>query len=255
MKIDWTPSPQPHAHVGLIATDREAFGSRVADLLQQRYLGSVWARSLDDAQRWIERSSCRLIAYALIDDELPDGSGLDLAERIGRALPATRVALFGNAACENRAFAAFKAGYALLPHPSRRAALTDVLDSLAIRRGACELTATAGRDPGPAPFPCELDRHGLHASGAFVPLGRSDLRVLAFLLRRSPAFTSAAEIAVLMLQRRDQAARALVRRYVADTRANLGQHGWLIQTMPKFGYRIDPRARLSVLSHDVVSEL
>lgn len=96
-------------------------------------------------------------------------------------------------------------------------------------------------------FPRFGEELALGPQGLLTPVGTvllSDrtIALLRFLLSRAGQFTTGADVAREFIGRTDRAAPTLVRQHVAHARRSLGAFSWLIESVPKRGYRIAPRS-------------
>lgn len=224
----------------LLVEDDPVFGRSMMRVLSNRRFTTLWARSCDDARKILESEAPPRLRYALVDDRLPDGSGLDLLPLVDRLEPAPRVALFSAFFSRERALAALQAHRVLLPKPTEPSQLRHLLAAL----DGFESTSSAP-DLDATPYKQHDDREhliltteGLRTHTDLLPLRGPARETLCFLIERRGRLASSAEIARELLRRRDTAASDLVRRRVADLRRALGPYGWLIESIPKCGYRI-----------------
>jgi hypothetical protein len=135
-----------------------------------------------------------------------------------------------------RAHFALQHGQILLPKPRDLAQILDLL-ALLQRTGTPRIVPRLG--PNTLAGEEEdwiLDDDGLRTPTGFIPLGRPSRAILNALMR-SPGFVSSTDLA-RALDRRDYAGPAMVRRRIADTRRALGEYSWLIESLPKHGYRL-----------------
>lgn len=205
----------------------------------------LWVQSCTEARHLLTANPAPTFAYALCDDHFADGSGLDLLPLLDALDPRPATVLYTAFISEHRLLAAFRAGRTLLAKPTTPAGLRELLSILDQKRTADpdrlgEPSAVHGEEHAFGAF--ALASQGMRTAEGFVALHVNSIAILRFLLVRSLRFTTGAEVARELLGRRDSAGAALARRRIADARRALGPHHWLIESVSKRGYRIDPRA-------------
>jgi ActR/RegA family two-component response regulator len=221
------------ADVVLVDDDR-CFGRALARDLELRGLTVLWLRSFGAAAAGLSASS-DTFRYALVDDLLGDGYGVDLLPLLDARSPPPATALFTADVSTARALQVLRAGRTLLPKPATRDEIGTLLQTL----------DQLGRQVAPRFAPqLTLDSHGLGTPTGYVLLPRTALLLVRYLATRAERFTPASEVAANLLNRRDAAGAVLIRRHVADARRVLGPYSWLIASDPKRGYRIAQHMRL-----------
>jgi len=231
----------------LLIDDDEAFGRAMMRSIQRQGHTALWSKSYAQAKALLSASTTPRIGYALVDDRLPDGSGLDLLDLLEALQPRPLSVLLSAFCTLERALAALRVDRLLLPKPDTPSRMLELLSVLEARQSASSRAIRQLHEGGThisfGPF--TLASQGLRAPTGTIPLHKPSLAILRFLIDRSERFTSAADIARDLLGRRDDAGQALARRQIADTRRALGEYSWLIQTTPKQGYRVAERAFVS----------
>jgi DNA-binding response OmpR family regulator len=226
----------------LLIEDDEQYARAAAELLAAQRVDVVWIRTFAQARNLLASSPRAVFLYALIEDQLPDGYGLELLPLVESLEPKPTAVLLTAFTCEYRALAAFRAGRGLFPKPKKPAGLLDVLSALEQRRrsdlATCERSASAVKCDVFGPF--ALDPRGVRTPSGPMVLPPKALVLLRYLAAQPSRIVSAAELARELLGRRDRSAPAAVRRRVADGRRALGPYASLIETVAKLGYRIAP---------------
>lgn len=233
-----SPAAVPHL---LLVDDDKMFGRAMVRALSVHGCSVTWARSCAEAREVIEADGGLRLYYAIVDDRLGDGFGLELLPMLDALRPRPRTVLISAHLSAERAIAALRAKRVILPKPRTPSELIELLAVVEERVISVEnhaSSSTCGRGFGAF----ALNAQGLLTGTGFLPLPRASLAVLRFLLSRSDCFLSAAEVARDFLGRRDEAGQALVRRQIANLRRSLGPQAWIVESVPKLGYRIDPRA-------------
>jgi DNA-binding response OmpR family regulator len=220
----------------LLVEDDPVYGRALIRALSGGGFSTHWAQTCAEARRMIANGPS--LSYALVDDRLGDGFGLDLLPLLDALRPKPCIALVSAHLSAERAMAALRADRLALPKPVTPAGVLELLALLERR----QLVRSASLDR--LVFGAfVLDAEGLRAPDGLRPLCASSIALLRYLLMREPdGYLKAADIAVRLLNRRDSAGHDLVRRQVANLRRSLGPHAWLVASVAKRGYRIDPRA-------------
>jgi DNA-binding response OmpR family regulator len=175
--------------------------------------------------------------YAFIDDQLPDGFGVELIALMQTLAPCPAIALITAHPLHRRALEAFRCRQVLLPKPKSPAAwmqLLSILDDQHARRLDHDTETIFGN--------FALNRTGLLTPDGYVPMSPAEVRMFAFLVTRAGRTVTSTEIARTVLARRDRAASALVRRHVSNLRRKLGALRWLLEGVAQRGYRVAPEA-------------
>ena len=120
----------------LLVEDDERYARACRRALTHHGLQVCWVRSATEARTVLELDSLPYFEYALVDDRLPDGFGLDLMPLLHALTPRPASALMTAYASYHRALAAYGAGYVLFPKPETPRKLVDLLCALDRQRGA-----------------------------------------------------------------------------------------------------------------------
>jgi DNA-binding response OmpR family regulator len=236
----------------LVVEDDDVYGRGVVRVLAEHCMTTLWTRSLLETRSRIDEIVRPGLHFAVIDDRLPDGFGLELLPLLESVEPKPAVALVTAFPTDQRAFAALRARRMLLPKPTTHAGWTELLSILDEQRDFLVATADSSSGTATAFGGFVLDETGLSTPRGHVFMRRSEIRLFAFLLECSGRASSTTEIARKVFGRRDGASTDLVRRHIANARQRLGPYGWLLELVPKKGYRLAPKAWAS--AHEV-SEL
>jgi DNA-binding response OmpR family regulator len=220
----------------LLVEDDPAFAKALLATLARHSVVSTWTRTVLETRELLHAVHPPW-RYAIIDERLPDGSGLEVIKELRATGRCAHAALVSASRSFERVLAAFRAHEELLPKPNTPQEVHHLLTALEERDTGCLQPAPSQTRFGRF----VIDVHGLHTPVGLTRLSTMSLKLLAYLGGQFPAFTSSLELAQQVFHRRDRAAADLVRKYVANTRRALGSYGWIIESVNKRGYRLDPR--------------
>jgi len=223
----------------LLVEDSDSYGRAITRMLRRLSLPVRWVRSCAEARALLGDHPPPSIRYALIDDHLPDGTGVELLTNLAELTPSPALALYTAHRTLARALEAFRRGQVLWPKPSSRKELLELLSLLDGERR--RPPPHVGPDSVPR-IPLALDPSGLATPSGLIQLPASSLALAELLFARGERFTSSQEVAHALLARQDHAGSLLVRQHVWRARRALGQYAWLLESHPKKGYRIAPNA-------------
>jgi DNA-binding response OmpR family regulator len=198
-----------------------------------------------EARRILEDWPRRRFDFALIDDRLPDGFGLDLVPMLSELRPVPGFAVVSALGSTERALRAWQKSVVIVPKPVSPSGLIALLGFLDVRRGRARR-----RRYRPDSGVVEAVRFGafvLDADGLLGPHGRTKLTavgrvLLASLVAHEGGWVPTGQLARDFYQRDDSHGRMLVRRQVSLLRRALGAERWIVDSALQRGYRIAPNA-------------
>lgn len=211
---------------------------------------AVGVSSLAEARRALSKWTERPCAFALVDNRLGDGFGVDLLTDLSKLNPAPAVALISGLLTSAVATQAFKRGAIPMARPSDPDTLRELLDLLGhLRtrsRGASgSSSAPRGSDPSidvlspPVAFgPFSLLGHCLSTPSGPRKLRHAESKLLRVLADHRPGAVGMAELARIVLGRDDEGSRRSVYSHVTNLRLSLGPYAGLVETDRKRGYRL-----------------
>lgn len=224
----------------LLIEDDCVFGRSTMRALSDRGVFVTWVESCAEARALASKRAVPSFDYVLVDDQLGDGFGLEILPLFEAFRPPPRIALLSAHPSSDRALAALRAHRALLPKPRTPSEWMELLAILDDSETPVEQPSQGISEQVFGGF--RLEQRGLHTPTGFLPLGRASTAMLRFLLSQTGDFLTAAEVAREFFRRNDEAGQALVRRQIANLRRSLDCYAWVVASLPKRGYRIDPRA-------------
>lgn len=189
---------------------------------------------------WHERP----FQYALVDDRLSDGFGLDLVPALAELRPAPGFAVVSAHPSTERALRAWQRDSVIFPKPASPEALLELIGFLETRRGRARMQYK--RRDG-VREPRRFGRFVLGADGLAGPHGRSKLtlvsqELLARLLQYGGEWVPTAQLARELYERDDAHGLMLLRRQISLLRRALGDQRWIVESQLQRGYRVAPAA-------------
>jgi DNA-binding response OmpR family regulator len=219
---------------GVLVIEDDALVARAwRRALARRGFEVAVARSVAAARTVIAQWERRPFHYVIVDDRLPDGFGAELIGCLNALAQRPAVALVTAHASTERWIAAARNGWAMAPKPQTPAELFALLEFLALPPALLVATRPWG-DASAA-------EQNADALGGGRRPRRAEERVLRYLVERSGAPVSAAELALALFKRTDLRGLELVRAHVANLRKALGAARAIIETVPGLGYRARPQ--------------
>jgi DNA-binding response OmpR family regulator len=236
-------------------------GRRVLLVDDDPVLLRTWSRALErhglivrvvsriaEARRALARWKRSKFDYALIDDRLPDGFGLDLVPALAELRPAIGFAVVSALPSTERALRAWQNSTVIVPKPASPAGLRALLGFLDARRGK-----THKHRYKPAIRAVEAIHFGafvLDADGLSGPRGPTKLAgigrgLLAELVRHNGFWVPTLQLAHELYALENAHGAMLVRRQVSLLRGALGTRRWIVESALQRGYRIAPLALAS----------
>ncbi len=200
---------------------------------------------ISDARRVIAGWSRRAFDYALIDDRLPDGFGLDLVPALVELRPLPGFAVISALPSTERALRAWQRSVVIVPKPASPSGLIELLGFLDSRR-----RKTRKRRYKAQARVVEAVRFGrfvLDADGLLGPHGRTHLTavgrgLLALLAEHRGAWVPTPQLARDFYELEGAHGEMLVRRQVSLLRRALGDEHWIVESALQRGYRVAPEA-------------
>ena len=179
--------------------------------------------------------------YALVDDRLSDGFGLDLVPTLLTLRPAPGFAIVSGFPSTERALRAWQRDAMIVPKPTTPNGLIELVGFLETRR--CIVRKNHYKRGASTRDAVHFGRFVLDADGLTSPAGQHKLtavgqEILARLVQERGEWTSTLELAVELYQREDAQSLMLVRRHVSLLRRALGEQRWIIESALQRGYRI-----------------
>ncbi|MFI5306803.1 MAG: response regulator [Polyangiales bacterium] len=232
-------------------------GSHVLLVDDDEVLLRVWSRMLtrrgmtvravskvQAARRVIAGWKRRTFDYALIDDRLPDGFGLELVPALAELRPAPGFAVVSGRPSTERALHALRESVVIVPKPASPTGLMELLGFLDARRGKTRTRYNrATKTAPPVQFGAfTLDDDGLHGPHGHTKLTAVGHGLLSLLLAQRGAWVETAALARDFYQRDDGHGRMLARRQISLLRRALGEQRFIVESALQRGYRIAPAA-------------
>jgi DNA-binding response OmpR family regulator len=239
----------------------EFSGKRVLLLDDDPVLSRAWGRTLSqhgmlvvtcgrihEARSEIEglRARNRRLHYALIDDRLPDGFGLDLIGALDELRPAPSFAVVSAHPSTERALRAWQRELVIVPKPVSPNGLLQLMGFLATRDGR---KGKRRERPPRAPLTealkfgaYMLTQDGLLTPEGAIHLSATAIELLALLVERDGRWMSTPDLCRSLYGREDAHAANVVRRHISLLRRTLGTHSFLVESALQRGYRIAPSA-------------
>jgi DNA-binding response OmpR family regulator len=186
----------------------------------------------------------RRFDYALIDDRLPDGFGLDLVPALASLRPAPSYALVSALPSTERALRAWQDAVVIVPKPASPSGLMQLLGFLDAQRKPRKLRYKRATSEPEAVRVGKfvLDGDGLRVQSQRIKLTAVARVLLGELARHEGAWVATVELARELYEIDDAHGTMLVRRQISLLRRALGDHRWLVDSALQRGYRIAPAA-------------
>jgi DNA-binding response OmpR family regulator len=243
-------SPQPIA-------DGPLQGRRVLLVDDDVLLLRAWARTLaqhgmlvtaamriQEAREDLVSLRERGLHFALIDDRLPDGFGLDLVPALEELRPKPAFAVVSAHPSTERALCAWQSQTVIVPKPISPTGLLQLMGFLAEHRSP-KRRERPKRELRVETLPFGafvLDQDGLSTPDGFIKLSVTASELLALLVERGGAWMRSVDLARELYGRDDTHTMMVVRRHVSLLRRALGNHRWLVESETQRGYRISGAA-------------
>lgn len=238
-------------------TTLELRGRRVLLVDDDALLLKTWSRTLSNRGlivRAVTRISeardvlalwpKRKFDYALVDDRLPDGFGLDLVPLLTNLRPTPGFTVVSALPSTDRALTAWRNATVIVPKPVSPAGLFELLGFLDAQRKTRRLrykrnsavieAVSFGR--------FVLDADGLRFDDERVRLTAVARMILAELANNGGAWVPTAQLARALYDIDDEHGTMLVRRQISLLRRALGDQRWLVESALQRGYRLAPEA-------------
>jgi DNA-binding response OmpR family regulator len=189
-----------------------------------------------------ELINCRRrgLHYALVDDRLPDGFGLDLVPTLSELRPMPAFAVVSAHPSTERALRAWQRQIVIVPKPVSPTGLLQLMGFLATHRSRKQRERPKRELRVEAlPFGTfVLGPDGLTTPDGFIKLSATGIELLAQLIERGGSWMRSVDLARELYAREDPHTMMVVRRHVSLLRRALGAHRWLIESEIQRGYRI-----------------
>jgi DNA-binding response OmpR family regulator len=230
----------------LLVEDDETYGRALRRVIAAQGGAVTWTRSVAETRVALDTSTSAQWNLAIIDDRLPDGSGVDLLRLLSARQAVSAAALVTAFFSAARALEVHHSGWLLFPKPVTPNEIQQLLTAIAA--GSSRFVPRShhydhGTSTALSFGSFTLGDDGLKTPTGCVPLVRATERaVLTCLCAEEGRIVETAEIAKRVFGRRDRAALVLVRRHVANLRVALGPYAWIIESRARRGYRVAPRA-------------
>jgi DNA-binding response OmpR family regulator len=228
-------------------------GSHVLLVDDDAVLLRVWSRMLtrrgltvravsrvQEAKSVIAAWKRRTFDYALIDDRLPDGFGVELVPALSGLRPAPGFAVVSGQPSTERALSAWRESVVIIPKPASPTALMNLLGFLDTRRRKTRTRYNRAARAVPAVRfgSFVLDGEGLHGPHGDTKLTAVGRGLLAQLVAQRGAWVDTASLARSFYQRDDAHGYMLVRRQISLLRRALGEQRWILESAFQRGYRV-----------------
>jgi DNA-binding response OmpR family regulator len=182
----------------------------------------------------------RPFQYALVDDRLADGFGLDLVPVLSDLRPTPGFAVVSAYPSTERALRAWQRDVVIVPKPASPAGLLELIGFLDTRRGKTRKHYKRGARVREAiqfgKF--TLDADGLTGPDIRLPLSSVLHELMARLVDYSGDWVPTAQLARDVYERDDAHSLMLVRRQISLLRRALGDQRWMVESQLQRGYRI-----------------
>jgi DNA-binding response OmpR family regulator len=182
----------------------------------------------------------RGLHFALVDDRLPDGFGLDLVPALAELRPKPAFAVVSAHPSTERALRAWQSQTVIVPKPVSPTGLLQLMGFLAEHRSP-KRRERPKREQRVETLPFGafvLDPDGLSTPDGFIKLSATAVELLAQLVERGGAWVRSVELARELYGRDDPHTMMVVRRHISLLRRALGKHRWLVESEIQRGYRI-----------------
>jgi DNA-binding response OmpR family regulator len=213
--------------------------------LERRGLIVRTAGKVQQARQVLAGWTSRKFDYALVDDRLPDGFGLDLVPALSELRPAPGYAVVTARPSTERALRAWQKAVVIVPKPASPVGLLELL-------GFLETQRVTTRKPRykremsvlePVRFGAfVLDPEGLRTEQGLLEIGGVGRILLAELLHYQGAWVPTVHLAREIYELEDAHGTMLVRRHISFLRRALGPLRWIVESAVQRGYRIAPAA-------------
>lgn len=194
-----------------------------------------WADSPQTASELLKEPTARW-RHVLIDQHVAGSGRYALLALLAARAQAPLIILVTNAHMYERSIELYRSGGLLVPKPSSGRALID----LVLAMGNMQALELGGEDKSEDLVVGDLvlQSRALITPDARISLRSAEARLLRYLFTLHGRLASTEELAHAIFERRDRSSAMLVRRHVANTRAALGGWAWLIESVPRQGYRV-----------------
>jgi two-component system OmpR family response regulator len=197
----------------------------------------------------------RKFDYALVDDRLPDGFGLDLVPMLAELRPAPSYVVVSALPSTERALRAWQNAVVIVPKPVSPSGLLELLGFLDSQRKPRRLRYRRTNHVVEAirfgRF--VLDADGLHCKHAQIRLTTVARELLAELAHHRGTWVPTVQLARELYEMEDTQSMMLVRRQISHLRRALGEQRWIVESALQRGYRLAPEA-LRELTPEASSE-
>jgi DNA-binding response OmpR family regulator len=233
-------------------------GRRILLVDDDPVLLRVWSRTLTQhglvvrAASGVEQARQLLLGwrrrpfqYALVDDRLSDGFGLDLVPALSELRPAPGFAVVSAYPSTERALRAWQRELVIVPKPSSPSGLLELIGFLETRRSKARKRnyKHGTRMLEAVQFGAYvLDADGLNGPGFQLQLSAVLQEVLARLVGYGGDWVATIQLARDIYAREDAHSMMLLRRQISLLRRALGEQRWIIESQLQRGYRIAPGA-------------
>lgn len=246
----------PGAEAATPIGELELEGKRVLLLDDDQVLLRAWSRTLSqqgmhvvavcrvhEARAELCAVRKRKLDYALIDDRLPDGFGLDLVAALAELRPTPAFAVISAHPSTERALRAWQRQVVIVPKPVSPSGLLQLLGFLATHRYKRRERAPRTLRQEALPFGSfVLGPDGLHTPEGTIKLTATGIELMAQLLDRRGAWMRTLDLAHALYGRDDSHTTMVTRRHVSLLRRALGNYRWLVESELQRGYRLAPAA-------------
>jgi DNA-binding response OmpR family regulator len=199
---------------------------------------------ISEAQEALAGWHRRKFDYALVDDRLPDGFGLDLVPALAGLRPAPGYAVVSALNSTERALRAWQNDVVIVPKPASPDGLIGLLGFLDTQRKTRRLrykrTTHVVEAVRFGSFVLDVD--GLRTDEGHVKLTAVGRVLLAELVRHRGAWVPTVQLARELYEIEDDHGTMLVRRQISLLRRALGERRWLVESALQRGYRLAPDA-------------
>ena len=200
------------------------------------------ANRIQQAREELGEFQSRPLHYALVDDRLPDGFGLDFVPALIDMRPQPAFAVVSAHPSTERALRAWQRQIVIVPKPVSPSGLLQLMAFLSShkRYKRRDRPPRTLRQDNLAFGKFVLTPDGLLTPEGMIKLTATGIELLAQLAERDGNWLRTMDLAHALYGRDDPHTTMVVRRHVSLLRRALGTHRWLVESELQRGYRVAP---------------
>jgi DNA-binding response OmpR family regulator len=212
--------------------------------LSQHGMFVTTATRIQQAKDELAEFRSRPLHFALVDDRLPDGFGLDFVPALIDMRPQPSFAVVSAHPSTERALRAWQRQIVIVPKPVSPTGLLQLMGFLS-SHGQRKRRERPRRELRLEALPFGvfvLGPEGLMTPERTIRLTATGIELMAQLIERGGGWLRTLDLCRSLYGREDAHAAMVVRRHVSLLRRALGSYRWLIESELQRGYRITPTA-------------